>query len=76
MKLRLTYCSAWGYEKKAVSLAEQILIEYKKDISEFALVPSDGGRFEVELDGRLIFSKVAEGRYPNFDEIKNKINSQ
>jgi selenoprotein W-related protein len=55
-------------------LAEQILIEYKKDISEFALVPSDGGRFEVEVDGQLIFSKIAEGRYPDFDEIKNKIN--
>jgi selenoprotein W-related protein len=57
-------------------LAEQILTEYKKDLSEFALVPSDGGRFEIELDGQLIFSKVAEGRYPEFDEIKIKINAQ
>jgi selenoprotein W-related protein len=56
-------------------LAEQILIEYKKDISEFTLVPSDGGRFEIELNGQLIFSKVAEGRYPAFDEIKTKINA-
>ena len=75
MKLKLTYCSAWGYEEKAARLAEEILSEYKKGITKFVLVPSDGGRFELELDNELIFSKREEGRYPSFNEIKEKIDS-
>ena len=75
MKLKLTYCSAWGYEEKAARLAEELLSEYKKGITKFVLVPSDGGRFELELDNELIFSKREEGRYPSFNEIKEKIDS-
>tara|TARA_B100001094_G_scaffold297287_1_gene320206 strand:- start:366 stop:539 length:174 start_codon:yes stop_codon:yes gene_type:complete len=56
-------------------MAEQLLIEYKKAITEFSLVPSDGGRFEIELNNELLFSKKGESRYPSFDEIKKKIDS-
>ena len=33
------------------------------------LVPSSGGVFEVTVDGELIFSKRALGRFPGDDEI-------
>jgi|TARA_B110000116_G_scaffold163705_1_gene141573 selenoprotein W-related protein len=56
-------------------LAEQILIEYKKDITGFTLVPSDKGRFELSVDGELVFSKVQEGRFPEYGEIKPKIDA-
>jgi len=32
-------------------------------------VPGSGGEFEVSFDGRLAFSKKAEGRFPDHDEI-------
>ncbi|HIG55279.1 MAG TPA: SelT/SelW/SelH family protein [Candidatus Latescibacteria bacterium] len=54
-------------------MAEQILIEYKKDIASFTLVPSDKGRFELSVDGELVFSKEQEGRFPEYSEIKPKI---
>ena len=75
MKIRITYCSAWGYEEKAARMAEQLLIEYKKAIKDLSLVPSDGGRFEIEVNNELFFSKIEERRYPSFDEIKRKIDS-
>ena len=37
------------------------------------LVPSHGGRFEVTMDGELVFSKLAEGRFPEDSEILGKI---
>lgn len=37
------------------------------------LLPSHGGRFEVTVDGELIFSKLAEGRFPEEKEILDKI---
>ncbi len=33
------------------------------------LVPSKGGVFEVTVDGRLVFSKVARKRFPAYQEI-------
>jgi len=33
------------------------------------LIPSGGGVFEVEVNGNLIFSKRAEDRFPDHDEI-------
>jgi selenoprotein W-related protein len=36
---------------------------------EIVLVPSGGGRFEVELDGELIYSKKATGRHTSPEEV-------
>jgi selenoprotein W-related protein len=36
---------------------------------EATLVRGSGGEFEVTLDGRLIFSKRAEGRFPEPEEV-------
>lgn len=36
---------------------------------ETTLVKGSGGQFEVSLDGRKIFSKKAEGRFPEIAEI-------
>jgi selenoprotein W-related protein len=46
------------------------LNEFKQDISQFVVVPSDGGRFEVTIDGKVVFSKLEEGRFPEEDEIR------
>jgi selenoprotein W-related protein len=32
-------------------------------------VPSSGGRFEVTVDGRLVFSKAELGRHANPGEV-------
>ena len=54
-------------------MAAKILVDFKTDIAEFKLVPSGGGKFELSVDGELIFSKVQEGRFPEYDEVKPKI---
>jgi selenoprotein W-related protein len=51
-------------------LAEDILEDQKMDVSQLVILPSDGGRFEVAVDGVLVFSKLAENRFPEHDEIK------
>ena len=53
-----------------MGLAERILTEKKQAVSALELVPSGGGVFEVEVDGRLVFSKKKEGRFPEWSEIQ------
>ena len=38
-------------------------------IADLALLPSSKGRFEVTLDGELIFSKATIGRHAKAGEI-------
>jgi selenoprotein W-related protein len=51
-------------------LAEQILKAFKQDVEAFTLIPSSGGRFEVTLDGDLVYSKLQEKRFPEYGEIE------
>ena len=48
---------------------EKALPKLKWDVEEWQLVPSDGGRFEITVDGRLAYSKKATGRFPTDEEV-------
>lgn len=52
---------------------EKALPKFKFDIEEWQLSPSDGGRFEVLVDGELIYSKLETGRFPDEKELLDKI---
>jgi len=56
-----------------VSLAEELLKNYEHVIETLTLVPSDGGRFEVSVNGQLIYSKLKTNRHPEAGEILNSI---
>jgi selenoprotein W-related protein len=38
-------------------------------MEEMTLVPSDGGRFEVTVNGQLLFSKLATHRHAEAGEV-------
>jgi len=46
-------------------LAAKILKTYKQKITGFELQPSSGGCFELTVDGKLVYSKLNEGRFPD-----------
>jgi selenoprotein W-related protein len=51
-------------------LTEKLITEFKARIKRLILVPSDGGRFEVSVDGKQVFSKLKTGRFPEYAEIR------
>jgi selenoprotein W-related protein len=52
-----------------VSLATDLLKNYEAEIESVSLIPSDGGRYEVSVDDRLIYSKLETGRHPAAGEV-------
>jgi selenoprotein W-related protein len=52
-----------------VSLAKDLLERFEADIESITLLPSQGGRFEVSVDGLLIYSKLQTGRHANPGEV-------
>lgn len=59
-----------------MSLAKTLMDRYKRDMTRLILVPSDKGRFEVSVDGKLIFSKLKEDRFPEDEEILKGIDKR
>ena len=41
------------------------------DGAEIELVKSSGGVFEISLDGDLVYSKKATGRFPAWKEVES-----
>jgi selenoprotein W-related protein len=52
-----------------VSLVNELMTTYKRKVGAFHLTPSDKGRFEVTVDGELLYSKLATGKFPVNAEI-------
>ena len=50
-------------------MTEQLLEEFEDSIDEFALIPSGGGVFEVEVDGDMVYSKKATGRHAEYEDV-------
>ncbi len=50
-------------------MAEQLIGEFEQKISRLTLIPSGGGRFEVMLDDRVIYSKAETGLHPDYETV-------
>lgn len=50
-------------------MALELLLKYRKTMTSVTLVPSAGGRFEVSMNDTLLFSKLAESRFPELQEL-------
>ncbi len=48
---------------------EELLKHYEHLIEEVKMIPSDGGKFEVTVNGQLIYSKMATHRHAEPGEI-------
>jgi len=47
----------------------ELLKAHEADIASIRLLPSEGGRFEVTVNGDLVFSKLNAGRHAEAGEI-------
>ena len=52
-----------------MGLANELLKEFEYKLGGMTLVPSDGGRFEVKVDDRLVYSKLQTHRHPEPGEV-------
>jgi selenoprotein W-related protein len=52
-----------------VSLVEELLKNYEHVIESVVLVPSDGGKFEVMVNGQLLYSKLSTHRHAEPGEV-------
>jgi len=54
-------------------LTGELLNNFESEIESITLVPSDGGRYEVTIDGKLVYSKLQTGRHAETGEVAGLI---
>jgi len=47
----------------------ELVKRYESKIDSIYLIPSDGGKFEVNVDDKLVYSKLQTGRHAESGEI-------
>ena len=53
----------------------ELINEFEPKIESFTLVPSDGGKFEVSVNGNMIYSKLQTSRHAEPGEVARLIRS-
>ena len=59
-----------------MSLADEILEQWAPILRGVTLQPAERGRFEVTLDGELVFSKARLGRHAEKGEIAHLLENK
>lgn len=52
-----------------MGLASDLLKQFEAHIESLELIPSDGGRFEVSVNGNLVYSKLQTKRHAEPGEV-------
>ena len=58
---------------RAAWMAQELLTTFEAEIGEVALSPGKGGVFDVYAGELLVWSRSAEGRFPDIKELKQRI---
>ena len=72
-RLEIEYCTQCRWLLRAAWMAQELLTTFESELGEVALVPGQGGIFEVRLDGETIFSRGQQGRFPESKELKQLV---
>ena len=72
-RIEITYCTQCRWLLRAAWMAQELLTTFDQEISELTLKPGTGGIFEVRANDELVWSRKAEGKFPEITELKQLV---
>lgn len=73
-RLTIEYCPRCGWLLRSAWLAQELLTTFSAELGEVALIPSStSGLFEIQLDGARLWSRAADGGFPQAAELKRSV---
>jgi selenoprotein W-related protein len=71
--LEIEYCTQCRWLLRAAWTAQELLTTFQTKLAEVALVPGTGGVFEIRLDDETIWSRKAQGGFPELPQLKRLV---
>ena len=72
-RVEIEYCTQCRWLLRAGWTAQELLTTFQAEIGEVALVPGTGGIFDVRVGEQIVWSRAAEGRFPEMKELKQRL---
>ena len=72
-RVEIEYCTQCRWLLRAGWTAQELLTTFQAEIGEVALVPGTGGIFDVRVGEQVVWSRAAEGRFPELKELKQRL---
>lgn len=72
-KVEIYYCSLCGWLLRASWLSQELLTTFSQELAEVALKPTSKGRFQIYLDGELIWCRVEDAGFPEAKILKRRV---
>ena len=72
-RVEIEYCTQCRWLLRAAWMAQEILTTFEGEIGEVALIPGQGGVFEVRTGGHLLWSRAERKRFPEITELKQVV---
>ena len=70
-QVEIEYCTGCHWLIRAAWVAQELLSTFESELAQVALQPGKaGGVFEIRLNGDVIWSRKAKGRFPEIKELK------
>ena len=72
-RIEINYCTQCRWLLRAAWIAQELLTTFETELGEVALIPGTGGVFEVRVDGQTVWSRKADGGFPEAKELKQRV---
>lgn len=72
-RIEIVYCTGCRWMLRAAWIAQELLSTFEKEVGEVALVPGQGGVFEIRANEQLVWSRATEGGFPEIKELKQRV---
>ncbi len=73
-RVEIEYCRRCGWLMRSAWMAQELLATFEEELGGVTLIPnSEGGVFEVRVNGEQIFSREQAGRFPDIKELKQRV---
>ncbi len=72
-RIEIEYCTGCRWMLRAAWMAQEILTTFQDEVGEVALIPGEGGVFEIRAGGATVWSRQTGGGFPEIKELKRRV---
>ncbi|TDR50377.1 selenoprotein W-related protein [Halomonas ventosae] len=72
-RIRIHYCTQCQWLLRSAWYAQELLSTFGEELEEVALVPSQGGHFEILLDEASLWERRRDGGFPDIKALKQAV---
>jgi selenoprotein W-related protein len=71
--IEIEYCRQCRWLLRAAWTAQELLTTFEEELGGIVLKPGTGGIFEVRVGEETIWSRSAQGGFPEISELKRRV---